>query len=110
MKHLKNFDTVNEEYESQEIDNKVYAQSWEPTKSEVGDFDVKWIDKEGNEITATFEDSGNLVKNDDGIAHSPFHLVQGTSSDGKEYMATVIYEETETPRDYVVIGVIIEEI
>jgi hypothetical protein len=109
MRHLKNFDRINEEFDVPHS-SAIYADSWEATKSERGDFDVIWADEQGNTVNATFEDAGDLMKEGDGTAHSRFDSVPGSSSDGNDYVAEVLYKETKMPDDYVIVSMIIHKL
>lgn len=106
MKHLKTFNSIFEEesmYAEETYTEKpdqryqknppvAEAKSWVKSSLENADYDIVWDSPEGEEITASFSDSGYPVEDyTDETSFSTFESVPGTSSDGKDYTASVSY-------------------
>lgn len=109
MKHLKDFDSIVENLEESDVmdptggmpvmepvkdESLINADSWVASAHELGDYDVTWKNENGEEVTASFKDSGGPIQQSgDGVGFSDFETIPGTSTDGKEYVAEVRYKE-----------------
>ena len=109
MKHLKDFDSIVENFNEEDLveptaeetmmdpktpESVINADSWVASSNEEGDYDVTWKNENGEEVTASFKDMGGPIQDGgDGVGFSDFETIPGTSTDGKEYAAEVRYKE-----------------
>jgi hypothetical protein len=110
MKHLKTFDLINEEFDTP-TEQEIYAETWNPSEVAEADYDLIWTNAEGETVSASFAASPGPIMNDaGGSATSTFDSVQGTSTDGKNYVAEAVYEETKEEGKYAIVSFIIHSI
>ena len=109
MKHLKDFDSIVENLEESDVmdasgdspvmepvetQSLINADSWIPSQHEEGDYDVTWTDENGEKVTASFKDAGGPIQSmENGTGFSDLESIQGTSTDGKEYVGEIRYQE-----------------
>jgi len=110
MKHIKTFDLINEEFEAQ-TEQEIYAESWNPSEVADADYDLIWANTQGETVSASFAASPGPIMNDaDGSAISMFDSVKGTSTDGNDYVAEAVYQETKEEGKYAIVSFIIHTV
>ena len=110
MKHLKTFDLINEEFDNP-TEQEIYAETWNPSEVADADYDLIWTNADGETVSASFAASPGPIMNDtDGTASSTFDSVQGTSTDGNDYVAEAVYKETKEEGKYAIVSFIIHSV
>jgi hypothetical protein len=116
MKHLKNFKSLLEEdmtpmdidpsgMESTIDSEGIPAEEWIKSSKEEGDYDVTWTNENGEVVTASFADATpGPMTIEDNMGYLTFETLEGTSSDGNEYIGRVTLEE-KNPTTFEIVGI-----